>query len=160
MGIGKVLVVEDDLELRRGLTVRLRKVGYEVVQAEDGLGAVSVAKREQPDVILLDIGLPGGDGFSVLERYAGFPDLSVIPVIVLTGRDPRAAEDAARRFGVAGFLSKPAENDELLAAIASAMEGDTAAPGTGTRGPLKEQAGPAARPSSTLTLADEVPGTA
>ena len=90
---------------------------------------MSAARREQPDVILLDVGLPGGDGLTVLERYTGFPDLSCIPVVVLTGRDPRVTEPAARRLGAAGFLSKPAENEALLAAIASAMHGGTDAPG-------------------------------
>lgn len=117
----KVLVVEDDRDLRHGLTLRLTALGYDVVQAEDGYFAVNVARNEQPDVVLLDIGLPAGDGISVLERYARLPMLAAIPVVVLTGRDPIITERAVRRFNVAAFLTKPAENKDLADAIAAAV---------------------------------------
>ena len=66
----KILVVEDDDDLRQGLTLRLKASGYDVVLACDGLAAVSVARTERPDLILLDIGLPGGNGLTVLQRYS------------------------------------------------------------------------------------------
>jgi DNA-binding response OmpR family regulator len=127
---GKILIVEDDDDLRSGLTHRLQAVGYEIVHAEDGLRAISVARRERPDVVLLDLGLPAGNGLLVLERYAKLPDLSAIPVVVLTGRDPVTAEPATRKFNVAAFLQKPAENKDLLDAIESALRGEITLPDT------------------------------
>ena len=122
----KVLIVEDDDDLRRGLTWRLHASGYEIVQATDGVAAISVARHERPDVVLLDLGLPAGDGLVVLERYANLPDLSTIPVVVLTGRDPRIAEPATRKFHVAAFLQKPADNKDLVEAIERALRTQTA----------------------------------
>jgi len=120
----KILVVDDDDDLRRGLTLRLKASGYDVVLAADGLAAVSTARSEHPDLVLLDIGLPGGNGLTVLRRYAHTAALMFTPVVVLTGRDPMAIESAVRRFGVAGFLTKPAENHELLHTIERALRGD------------------------------------
>jgi two-component system KDP operon response regulator KdpE len=124
MSKAKILIVEDDADLRRGLTLRLRANGYDIVHASDGLSAVSAARNERPDLVLLDIGLPCGDGISVLHRYANMAALSAMPVVVLTGRDPRVAEPAVRQFYVAGFLTKPVENDVLLATIERALLGD------------------------------------
>lgn len=124
----KVLIVEDDDDLRRGLTWRLQESGYEIVTAPDGVAAISVARHEHPDVVLLDLGLPAGDGLKVLERYANLPDVSAIPVVVLTGRDPRTAEPATRKFHVAAFLQKPADNKDLIEAIERARLGKTTLP--------------------------------
>ena len=126
----KVLIVEDDDDLRRGLTFRLQESGYTVVHAPDGVAAISVARRECPDVVVLDLGLPAGNGLMVLERYANLPDLGAIPVVVLTGRDPRTAEPATRKFHVAAFLQKPVDNKELVETIERALHGETAPPRT------------------------------
>ena len=121
---GKILIVEDDADLRRALSHRLKASGYEVVLAADGLTAVSTARAARPDVVLLDIGLPGGNGLSVLQRYSDCAALIFTPVVVLTGRDPRAVEDEVRKYAVAGFLTKPADNDELLGVIERALGGE------------------------------------
>ncbi len=120
----KILIVEDDDDLRKGLALRLKASGYDVVLASDGLAAVSVARTEQPDLVLLDIGLPGGNGLTVLRRYSDCAALMFIPVVVLTGRDPMAVEGAVREFGVAGFLTKPADNAELLRVVERALRGE------------------------------------
>jgi len=127
----KILVVEDDDDLRRGLTLRVRTLGYDVVVAQDGVGAVSAARQEHPDLVLLDIGLPAGNGIAVLERYSNLPALHAIPVVVLTGRDPRTTEPLLRKFHIAGFLRKPAENEVLAETIARALRGETT-PATST----------------------------
>jgi CheY-like chemotaxis protein len=125
----KVLIVEDDDDLRRGLTRRLQASGYTVVNAPDGVAAISVARNERPDVVLLDLGLPGGNGLTVLERYANLPELSAIPVVVLTGQDPRTAEPATRKFHVvSAFLQKPVDNKNLIEAIEHALRGETTLP--------------------------------
>jgi DNA-binding response OmpR family regulator len=120
----KILVVEDDEDLRRGLEIRLRATGYDVVLASDGLSAVTTARDERPDLVVLDIGLPGGNGLTVLERYSDCAALMFTPVVVLTGRDPVATEAAVRKYGVAGFLTKPAKNEELRRVIERALRGD------------------------------------
>jgi len=88
------------------------------------MAAVRLARIEVPDLILLDIGLPAGDGFTVMEHYAQLGSLGAIPVVVLTGRDPSVTEARARNMGVAGFLTKPVENDKLLSTIARALRGE------------------------------------
>lgn len=120
--VKKILIVEDDRDLRRALTIRLKANGYDVVTAEDGMYAVSTARKEHPDLVLLDIGLPAGDGFTVLERYSNLSDLCDIPVVVLTGRDPKVTEPAVRAHYVAGFLRKPVNNDVLLNTISDALD--------------------------------------
>ena len=120
----KILLVEDDDDLRQGLARRLTAAGYDVLTAADGLAAVSTARTERPDLVLLDIGLPGGNGLTVLQRYSDTASLMFTPVVVLTGRDPIAIEPDVRKYGVAGFLTKPADNDELLRVIERALRGE------------------------------------
>ena len=82
----KILVVDDNPTIRKGLSVRLRANGYEVSFAEDAISATAAVVAERPDLVLLDLGLPAGDGFVVMERLQKNDRLSNIPVIVLTGR--------------------------------------------------------------------------
>ncbi|MFA5204607.1 MAG: response regulator [Lentisphaeria bacterium] len=114
----KILIVDDDQDLVVGLAVRLRKVGgYDVIMAADGLGGITKAQREKPDLIILDLGLPVGDGFSVLERLKTLTTTALIPVIVLSARDPGEAQNAVLDMGADAFFQKPADNDQLLAVI-------------------------------------------
>lgn len=85
----KILIVDDDPDLRRGLNLRLRANHFETAYATDGFSAIAMAQKERPDLIILDIGLPAGDGFIVLDRLQQSAQLSSIPVIVLTARDPQ-----------------------------------------------------------------------
>lgn len=117
----KILIVEDEDDMRHGLNMRLRASGYKTVFAVDGVSAVSVAKREQPDAILLDIGLPAGDGFVVMQRLRANAALGCIPVIVLTARDARANAERAFKEGAVAFFQKPAANADLLDAIGQAV---------------------------------------
>jgi two-component system, OmpR family, KDP operon response regulator KdpE len=112
----KILVVEDDEDLLKGLRIRLQANGYDVVVASDGCAAVSVACQESPDLLLLDIGLPVGDGFQVIERLRSLFSVD-IPIIVLSGRDPEHNVARALRSGAQAFFQKPANNEELFAAI-------------------------------------------
>jgi DNA-binding response OmpR family regulator len=117
----KILIVEDDDELRLGMGIRLKSAGYNVVEAADGVTAISVAQREKPDLVLLDLGLPAGDGFVVLERMKSLVPLAAIPVIVLSARDPATNRENARRSGALAFFQKPVENKTLLAAVRAAL---------------------------------------
>jgi DNA-binding response OmpR family regulator len=84
----KILIVDDDPHLVIGLAAKLKASGYVVVSAMDGVAAVAVARQELPDLIILDLGLPAGDGFLVLERLKAMTDLMATPVIVLSAKDP------------------------------------------------------------------------
>jgi DNA-binding response OmpR family regulator len=113
----KILIVDDDPDLRRGLNLRLRANHYDTVYATDGFSAISMTQKERPNLIILDIGLPAGDGFVVLERLQNNASLAAIPVIVLTARDPQYNKERAVKAGAAAFFQKPVDNAELLDAI-------------------------------------------
>jgi two-component system KDP operon response regulator KdpE len=117
----KILIIDDDKGLLRGLNVRLRATGYNTALATDAVSAISVARKEEPDVIILDIGLPCGDGFTVMQRLMSLASTSATPIIVITGRDPSTTKERALQAGAVAFLQKPFDNDELLAAIQKAL---------------------------------------
>jgi DNA-binding response OmpR family regulator len=116
MSNGKILIVEDDADISLGYKVFLR-VRYEVFFAVDVRSAVTEALRLEPDLIILDLGLPGEDGFVALERFQENPTLSAMPVIVVSGRDPAANKDRSLQAGAKAFIRKPWNNAELLATI-------------------------------------------
>jgi DNA-binding response OmpR family regulator len=113
----KVLVIDDDKDLLQALNVRLRSNGYHVVFAADGISAITTARIEKPDVIILDLGLPGGDGFMVMKRLKSMAALAEIPIIVLTAREPVGNKEKSIHGGAAAFFQKPVDNAELFAAI-------------------------------------------
>jgi two-component system KDP operon response regulator KdpE len=115
----RILVVDDDPDLVRALRLRLRASNYEVSTASDGYSAVAAAQKEHPALIILDLGLPVGDGFVVLDRLQNSDILAGIPIIVLSARDPQSNEQRALKAGAAAFFQKPADNDELMNAIQS-----------------------------------------
>lgn len=117
----KILIVDDDPDLRQALRLRLRANRYEIVTAADGYSAIAQAYKEHPNLIILDLGLPAGDGFVVLDRLQKDDKLSNIPVIVLTARDPQSSERVALESGAAAFFQKPADNAELLNVIRATL---------------------------------------
>ncbi|MEQ1760294.1 MAG: response regulator [Vicinamibacterales bacterium] len=119
----RVLVVDDEPELLRTISLRLRKAGYDVLSACDGFTATQIAIQEHPDVILLDIGLPGGDGHSVAKRLFGNHRTMDIPIIFLTARTGRDDVVMAQRHGAFSYLVKPYEASELLEMVKLAAEG-------------------------------------
>ena len=118
----KVLVIEDDPVARADLQARLKAQGYTVALAADAASAVTVVNRERPDLILLDLGLPAGDGFLVLERLRKIESLAAIPVLVITGRSDPETRKRVEAMGVAPVLVKPVQTEALLAAISEALE--------------------------------------
>ena len=117
----KIMIVDDDPDLRQALRLRLRANQYETVHAVDGYSAIAMAYKEHPNLIILDLGLPAGDGFVVLQRLQDDDKLSTIPVIVLTARDAQSSERRALEAGAAAFLQKPADNAELLDLIRATL---------------------------------------
>ncbi len=116
----KILIVDDNADTRLILNARLR-AQYHTVFAADALQAMSVALKERPDAILLDLGLPGGNGLMVLQRLKANSSLSCVPVIIVTAEDPLVAEARTIEAGAAGFLQKPVDQDKLLAAVQQAV---------------------------------------
>lgn len=113
----KILIVEDDCDIRLGYHIRLKANNYDTFFAADSVTSMTEARKHQPDLIILDLGLPAGDGFLVMERLKSNTYLAAIPVIVVTGRDPFANRERALRAGAKAFLQKPVNNYELLAVI-------------------------------------------
>lgn len=97
------------------MTKRLRVV------APDAIAAIATARKEKPDVVVLDLGLPGGDGFTVMQRLKSNVDLMLVPIVVVSARDPLLNEERALKAGAEAFLQKPVENAELLAVIERAL---------------------------------------
>jgi two-component system KDP operon response regulator KdpE len=117
----RILIVDDDPDLVRAMRLRLRANHYEVTTASDGYGAIASAQKDRPALIILDLGLPVGDGFVVLERLQNSDTLSGVPVIVLSARDPQSNEERALKAGASAFFQKPADNDELMNAIRASL---------------------------------------
>jgi CheY-like chemotaxis protein len=90
--------------------------------AEDAISATGALVTERPDLMILDLGLPGGDGFVVMERLHTNDGLANIPVIVLTGRELAGNRDRALQAGAAAFFQKPVEDGNLLLAIRKALD--------------------------------------
>lgn len=127
MALKKILVVDDDPDVRLSLHVRLKINNYDVILAGDGAASIAEARKHMPDLIILDLGLPAGDGFSVLERLKANDSLSMIPVIVVSGRVRIPNKDRALAAGAIAFLQKPVDNGRLLSEIRRAL-GEKAAP--------------------------------
>jgi len=125
----RILIVDDDPDLRQALRLRLRANHYDTVSAVDGYSAIAQAYKEQPDLIILDLGLPAGDGYVVLDRLQRDDRLSTIPVVVLTARDPQSNEQRVLQSGAAAFFQKPADNTELLEVIRTTLTQAKAQPG-------------------------------
>jgi DNA-binding response OmpR family regulator len=112
-----ILIVEDDADVRLGYNVLLKAHHYDTFFAADSSSAVSEARKNRPDLIILDLGLPAGDGFIVLERLRAITHLAMIPVIVVSARDVQGNKGRALKAGAKAFLQKPWNDDELLAII-------------------------------------------
>src|SRR5450755_4529535 len=117
----KIMIVDDEPDLGRALGISLQGNHYDTVQGSDGYTAMSVAQKERPNLIILDLGLPAGDGFVVLKRLQDSDTLASIPVIVLTARDPQFNEKKTLQAGAIAFFQKPADNRELLDAIRASL---------------------------------------
>jgi len=121
-GRQKILLIEDDPVARADLQARLEANGYVVARAADAASALTVVNREHPDLILLDLGLPAGDGYLVLERLRKIEALAAIPVLIVTGRSDADTRKRVAAMGVAPVLTKPVDTEVLLAAVRAGLE--------------------------------------
>jgi DNA-binding response OmpR family regulator len=113
----KILIVDDDPDVRQAMHIRLKANSYDTYFASDALNSVTEARERHPDLIILDLGLPGDDGYVVMERLKRLPALAMIPIIVVSARDARGNHDRVIAAGAQVYLQKPVINAELLAII-------------------------------------------
>lgn len=102
----KILVIEDDKFLRELITQKLSREGYDVIGAVDGEEGVVKAKKDQPDLVLLDLILPGIDGFEVLSQIKKDTETSEIPVVILSNLGQKEDVDRGKSLGAVDFLIK------------------------------------------------------
>jgi two-component system KDP operon response regulator KdpE len=115
----RILVIDDEPAIRRFLRTSLRAEGYDIVEAETGEAALSELRRREPDLVVLDLGLPGIDGIEIIRRVR--EPGSIVPIIVLTSRTDERGKVEALDRGADDYITKPFGVDELLARIRAAL---------------------------------------
>lgn len=115
--MSSVLIVDDDQTARDTLVAILESEGYDLQQAKDGIQALQILNRLQPDLILLDVMMPAMDGFEVCQRIRATPALAEVPILLLTALDDRDSLLRGIESGADDFLSKPPDRRELIARV-------------------------------------------
>src|SRR5207244_2669085 len=129
--IKKILIIEDDEKIAFALCVRLKAHGYATWMAGDGISGLGLALRINPDLILLDISLPAGSGFSLIEQFNRLDETRETPIILATASKEATLREKAIELGAAGLLRKPYDADQLLAVVRFALDNwDRAEPAT------------------------------
>ena len=126
---GRILVVDDVATNRLIARAKLIANYYEVIEAESGEQALELAESEQPDLILLDVMMPGIDGFETCERLKRSPATTHIPVVMLTALDQQSDRLRGLDAGADDFLSKPYPDMALLTRVSSLVRGRVKTPG-------------------------------
>lgn len=112
-----VLIVDDSPTEQHVLTQVLEKNGFETLVASDGEEAISMAETSQPDLILMDVVMPGMNGFQATRQLSRNPGTSTIPVVMVTSKDQETDRIWGLRQGAVDYLMKPVKQDDLLAAV-------------------------------------------
>jgi len=110
----KILIVEDDLEILKALNELLKKEGFEVVSATDGLFAIKLAQDNRPDLVILDLMLPVGDGLTVLQRLKLSTHTNKTPILILTSMENERYKKLIYDEGVDGYFQKPYAPEKLV----------------------------------------------
>ena len=110
----KIFIIEDESDLVQALVMRLKAEGYQAACVTDGISALERAREEKPDMILLDICLPGRNGFEVFQQLRQDPATEHIPIVFLTARSTVEDRQKARHLGAAGYIVKPFQWTNLI----------------------------------------------
>ena len=110
----KILIIEDEEDVIDALTTLLESKDYELFSATDGIRGIETTHKQAVDLVILDIGIPAGSGFFVLESLKNNPRSRMIPVIVITGKIEGDTEQKVYDLGAKAFLRKPFDSEELL----------------------------------------------
>lgn len=113
----RVLVIDDERLIVKTTCILLRHMGYAALEACDGGEGLALAKRERPDLILLDLVMPGEDGWRILARLKDDPATADIPVLIFTAKDYANAEAVGALRGAAGLITKPFDPEDLIEAL-------------------------------------------
>ena len=125
----KILVVDDNEIILKTISLKLQGAGYKVITALDGAEAVASARRETPDLVLLDVSFPpdvGGvewDGFRIMEWFRRMENVKKTPVIVITGGEDAPNKERAVAGGAVAYFHKPIDHDDLLKVIRATLAG-------------------------------------
>jgi two-component system cell cycle response regulator DivK len=113
----RILVIEDTEDNRQIIRDLLSSVGYELIEAVDGVQGVALAQKERPDLILMDIQLPEIDGYEATRRIRAIPELAKVPIIAVTSYALSGDEAKTRAAGCDGYIAKPFSPRQLLAMV-------------------------------------------
>ena len=146
--MARVLLIEDEPNISEAIRFILSRDGCEVVVLAEGTGAVACARAARPDLVILDLMLPGMSGLEVLAALRAEPETEGLPVMMLTAKGQGRDREAAERAGVSHFMTKPFSNDDIRAAVrvltGREAQGDPAA-GPGGSGQAGLGRGPSGR---------------
>jgi CheY-like chemotaxis protein len=119
----KILIVEDHPDVRRVLTLNLRHLGYEIVEANTGSSGIAQTISENPDLVLVDLSLPDVSGLEIAKVIKQNPRTAEIPLIALSDYSEREIAPKALEAGMAAYLMKPVETEELAKVIEQVTQG-------------------------------------
>jgi CheY-like chemotaxis protein len=112
-----LLIVDDEVDLRKVIEKRLKMAGYDVLLAGDGRSGIEIAAREKPDLIIMDVMMPGMSGFEATETLRSRLETAVIPIVMLTAKQDKESELRGIKAGADDYLTKPFDKEKLLARI-------------------------------------------
>lgn len=115
--MARVMIVEDEPHIVESLTFLFTREGFAVTAFDDGDAAFAALGAEAPDLLVLDVMLPGLNGFELLRRIRATPRIAALPVLMLTAKGQRRDREIAESAGVDRFMTKPFSNAELVAAV-------------------------------------------
>lgn len=120
----RILVVEDNETIRGAFTILLEESGYEVIQAATGAEALEMVRSRGPDLVLMDLGLPDGNGLEITRRLKADPATADVAVVALTGRALESDQNACLAAGCIGYMAKPVDTHQLLRKIPRYLAGE------------------------------------
>ena len=126
----KILIADDEPDVAKILGLRLKAGGYDVVTVLDGEAAIRAAHGEKPDLIILDVRMPGKDGYAVFQELRAVEDTKSIPVLFFSALQPEQSEQKAIQLGANGFISKSADPAEILPKVAAVLAKECAGAGS------------------------------
>ncbi len=118
----RILIVDDENAIRLVCQLNLDAVGFQTLEASDGETALALARTEHPDLILLDVMLPGIDGWEVATELAASPETREIPILFLSARSDRSDEERGHEVGGLGYITKPFDPSELIDRVREVLE--------------------------------------
>src|SRR3990172_4906613 len=116
----RILVIDDEAEIRRSVRMILEYEGYDVIEASSGPEGVAMAERESPDLVFLDIKMPGMDGLDALQRIKAASD--TLPVVIISGHGTVSTAVEATRAGAFDFIEKPLASERVLLTIRNGLD--------------------------------------